>query len=573
MHLAAALVVLWWATPAIADAPPGLNAYRVKLVLYPGDDGVAVAKRLAAMYRGTLEAPVDGEGRFVIALSPAGADLMGRDPAVDRLERADSDIATERVGATAAVATPWKLGNYEYDGSGNIRKIGTDVFVYDTRNRLLLSADASASTVVHRQAYTYDSFGNLATITTARAGQAMISVSSSSNQVSAVSVGSAAESVAYDRSGNMTAYGDATYVYDALNVLTRSTIDNVTRYYVYTANDERIGTVTASNSATRSDWTIRDTAGQVLRRFSRESNGDWQWQEDYIYRGSLMLAAEVPDSAKTRHFHLDHLGTPRLITGNGGAELSRHNYHAFGVEIGPTVTSSATLIPEKKQFTGHERDAQSLDYMHARYYAPYMGRFLSVDPVIDTKNALRNPQMWNRYSYVLNNPVNRLDPDGRLSSPFHILLTYIAARREGFSFRLSAQLAWRNALADIGTQGTPAKQTNQHAMMGLKADMTPQTPAEARQGTAEAIKENKKKNTVDSVARALHIVQDRATPLHQDHPWTGQQSIGTIARHVLGDVFPSPGTIASAYRATVDTLREVKAENGGVPVIPENDEP
>jgi RHS repeat-associated protein len=183
----------------------------------------------------------------------------------------------------------------------------------------------------------------------------------------------------------------------------------VTRYYVYTASDERLGTVEVSPSGTRSDWTIRDAAGQVLRRVSKESNGEWKWQEDYIYRGTQMLAAEVPDSTRTHHFHLDHLGTPRLITGNGGVELSRHNYHPFGVEIAPVSTSATATTREKKQFTVHERDAESLDYMHARFYAPYMARFLSVDPV---DGLQRIPQSWNRYAYALNNPLKYVDPTG-----------------------------------------------------------------------------------------------------------------------------------------------------------------
>jgi hypothetical protein len=41
------------------------------------------------------------------------------------------------------------------------------------------------------------------------------------------------------------------------------------------------------------------------------------------------------------------------------------------------------------------------------------GRFLSVDPNLDIKRSLPEPQRWNRYSYVVNNPVNRIDPDGR----------------------------------------------------------------------------------------------------------------------------------------------------------------
>jgi RHS repeat-associated protein len=57
-----------------------------------------------------------------------------------------------------------------------------------------------------------------------------------------------------------------------------------------------------------------------------------------------------------------------------------------------------------------------LDYMHARYYNPPLGRFLSVDPVLDVKKALRAPQMWNRYSYVTNNPILYNDPTGKIAA-------------------------------------------------------------------------------------------------------------------------------------------------------------
>ncbi|HEV7767311.1 MAG TPA: RHS repeat-associated core domain-containing protein [Thermoanaerobaculia bacterium] len=42
-----------------------------------------------------------------------------------------------------------------------------------------------------------------------------------------------------------------------------------------------------------------------------------------------------------------------------------------------------------------------------------LARFLSVDPVMDVKRALPQPQRWNRYTYVLNNPLQYVDPDGR----------------------------------------------------------------------------------------------------------------------------------------------------------------
>lgn len=47
--------------------------------------------------------------------------------------------------------------------------------------------------------------------------------------------------------------------------------------------------------------------------------------------------------------------------------------------------------------------------MHARYYSPNLGRFVSVDPV---GGSAGSSQSWNRHSYVLNNPVVLVDPRG-----------------------------------------------------------------------------------------------------------------------------------------------------------------
>ena len=77
-------------------------------------------------------------------------------------------------------------------------------------------------------------------------------------------------------------------------------------------------------------------------------------------------------------------------------------------------------------FTGKERDAESgLDYFGARYYASNMGRWMSPDwaakatPVPYAK--LDNPQSLNLYSYVLNNPLSKTDPDGHCLEDFCIL--------------------------------------------------------------------------------------------------------------------------------------------------------
>ncbi len=56
---------------------------------------------------------------------------------------------------------------------------------------------------------------------------------------------------------------------------------------------------------------------------------------------------------------------------------------------------------------------QVVDSMHARYYSALQGRFLSVDPSLNMDRAMFHPQAWNRYSYVENNPLGKVDLDGR----------------------------------------------------------------------------------------------------------------------------------------------------------------
>ena len=65
------------------------------------------------------------------------------------------------------------------------------------------------------------------------------------------------------------------------------------------------------------------------------------------------------------------------------------------------------------RFTGKERDIESgLEYFGARYYGSSMGRFQSPDPSGMAFTSLSNPQSFNMYSYVQNNPLNAVDPDG-----------------------------------------------------------------------------------------------------------------------------------------------------------------
>jgi RHS repeat-associated protein len=411
----------------VAQAQTSANAvarYRVTLSLLPGDSAEVISRQIAGTYRARLE-PFAEEGftGFMATMSEAAVELLRRDPHVAKVERLGSGsspaapsfpqpvpaAAAAPVAAAGPAVRPlqtasWSL-SYGYDGSGNIRSINSQPYVYDELGRVK-SAPTQDS---HIQAYTYDRYGNILTITTDTdlVGQQKIGVKAATNQASEKDPPYNVYGD-YDAAGNMIKYlGFDEFTYDGTGMVTRANVQGVEQAYVYTADDERIATITVVSGAEQSsEWTIRSLSGEVLRRVSR-SGGEWSWDRDYIY-GDGLLAAETSGPEKTLHFHLDHLGTPRLITGNGGAKVSLHHYHAFGRE-----SSDPAQDNERKKFTGHERDFASLDYMHARYYNPFMGRFLSLDPALDMDGSLKSPQMWNRYAYVLNNPIRFTDPTGK----------------------------------------------------------------------------------------------------------------------------------------------------------------
>jgi RHS repeat-associated protein len=155
-------------------------------------------------------------------------------------------------------------------------------------------------------------------------------------------------------------------------------------------------------------WSGQATVGQgrqnVLNAFA--TCGPFYELAGTLYREAFWLVA-------------DHLGTPRMIVNKSGslAGIKRHDYLPFGEEIaanaaGRTPAQGYSQDNVRQKFTQKERDIETgLDYFGARYYASIQGRFTSADPLLSS-GAVESPQSWNRYSYVLNNPLRFIDPDG-----------------------------------------------------------------------------------------------------------------------------------------------------------------
>lgn len=255
------------------------------------------------------------------------------------------------------------------------------------------------------EALTYDAFGNqLTRAVTGFASTGAPAVSSRTNRLTALGTD-------YDANGNLVAETGQNYGFDALNTLNFTTQDSQTTQYLYAPGGERLATLRQLGHTT---WTLRGLGNEVLRVLEQDVADTWRRQRDYIYRGGQLLASEAPGEQEPviHHYHLDHLGSTRLVTGPAGEYRAFHAYLPFGEEVTAPAQSGTTL-----KYTGHEREegmdavgrGDDLDYMHGRWCSPGSGKFLSVDIASARPTS---PQTWNRYAYVANAPLTRVDPNG-----------------------------------------------------------------------------------------------------------------------------------------------------------------
>jgi RHS repeat-associated protein len=280
--------------------------------------------------------------------------------------------------------------------------------------------------------YGYDTAGRLMDVTLDGTLIAHYEYDGNGNRVSVIRSGTGTVSGTYDAQDRLTAYGAVTYSYAASGDLRTATSGGQTTTYTY----DVFGNLTAVTLPTGTQ--IEYVIDGQNRRIGKKVNG--VLTQGLLYRNQLAPVAEldgagnvvsrfvygtklnVPEymirGGATYRLLTDHLGSVRLVLDTAtGAITQRIDYDEFG-----QITQDTNPGFQPFGFAGGLYDQHTkLTRFGARDYDAFTGRWTRKDPIGFAGGDV------NLYGYVLNDPVNAGDPDGRF-----IPLSIVAGAAGGF---------------------------------------------------------------------------------------------------------------------------------------------
>ena len=337
------------------------------------------------------------------------------------------DASTGRIGSVTGrdalrrtlqeLTWEWDLvGNLTERSEGSAGKSLTETFTYDTLNRLTQAQVAGESA----QRVSYDALGNI----TGKTGVGSYRYGAGSAGPHAVTQ-AGSHTYTYDANGNMTqerrtGSTTRTLSYTAFNQVKSITRGTHTTRFVYDPAQSRVRRTdvvrTGSGASTTTTLYLRG-AEKVIA-----PDGSYTYKR-YVSPGVLIEQAHDSSGSRTsealRYLLYDHLGSLDVVTDAAGTVVQDLSFDAWGQRRAPNDWTTLALLRladtthgryTPRGFTGHEMlDAVGIIHMNGRIYDPKLARFLQADPVIQFPH---HAQSYNRYSYVLNNPLAYTDPSG-----------------------------------------------------------------------------------------------------------------------------------------------------------------
>ncbi|MFJ2171562.1 polymorphic toxin-type HINT domain-containing protein [Streptomyces sp. NPDC087851] len=370
----------------------------------------------------------------------------------DRLTRSVVDIA--------GAAAPAKESNYSYDQAGNVLSIAdtanaaapdVQCFAYDSRQRLAdawtpasTAADASGTGTVgsavpvegkgpkaceaaagasalggpapYWKSYVTDAIGNRTSDTVHDTGlDAAKNVTRSYTYGGAGAAGDGPHQLTKVLEKTPTGDRQSTYEYDDAGNTTKRVTGGDAQTLEW--NDQG-GLATAKEADGSATTYLYDSAGSRIQRkdpsgttvylpgmeLKLSADGTKKEATRYYAHAGQTVAVRT-DNGKVSFVASDHHGTGELAIDAATGAVSQRRFDPYGIERG-TATGA---WPGEKGYVGGTMDKSTgLTHLGAREYDADIGKFISVDPLID----YTQPQQVNGYAYANNSPVTHADPSG-----------------------------------------------------------------------------------------------------------------------------------------------------------------
>lgn len=206
----------------------------------------------------------------------------------------------------------------------------------------------------------------------------------------------------------------------------RCTNDNipVTTYYQYDGSGQRIRKITENQAAAGAAVTLKEeriylSGYELYKKHSGTAAGLERSTLSLIDQGSRFVMIEtrndVADGTEkqlTRYQLHNHLGSAALELDDKAKVISYEEYHPYGTTAYQLQNSKVKAVAKRYRYTGMERDEETgLSYHSARYYLPWLGRWLSADPIWIAGGI-------NVYTYSNSNPISYSDKNGKQADEF-----------------------------------------------------------------------------------------------------------------------------------------------------------